>query len=89
MLLFLGQFLLINWIDSESSLSASEFTEHKVIYKNWQGDQPGRWRHKKFEDMPAPFSTDSSATENSIISRPSHTKPNTIENLQAELFAFN
>jgi len=89
LLLLLSQFLLITWIDSERSLSASEFTEHKVIYENWQDDQPGRWRHIKIEDMPVPFSTDSSAIENSIISRPSHTKPNTINNFQAELFAFN
>ena len=47
LLLFLSQFLLITWIDSENSLSASEFTEHKVIYENWQDDQPGKWRHIK------------------------------------------
>ena len=89
LLFLLSQFLLITLIDSENSLSASELIEHTTLNNDWQDDKPGKWRHVKFEDLPEPFSTESTALENSIISRPSHIKPKTINNFQAEIFALN
>lgn len=88
-LILLSQTLVTTLIDGKNSLSAGELIEQTIRDNNWREDQPGDWHHIKIEDMPKPFSTESRAIENSIVSRPSYIKPNTINNFQAEIFAFN